>query len=327
LNTSIYRIHHVSILCGDLKESLSVYCDQLGQEVITGKLAPGIPDHVFVGTGSGVTVQLIRKPQADNGPAYASKYGTSIYQISYRVVDTDHAFEELKSNGVRVAWEPQNASGARHCGFYDDDGLLFELFSNGYSETGYKSKLEKPSRGTELRLHHVSILTPNMRRAQRFYEEKLGLKTVFELTKEDGGLIFMIDEAYDHWKNNFMLEIVGPPDLEPREVELLNQRGACYDHLCYIAKDVKKSWQMVIQKGGKNAGVPTRYHGTWMAWVKDINGNDLEIMQPIPKFVIDIAIERGQGLNGSKLLQTLSIFITYMVDHSLKSLKALLTGS
>jgi hypothetical protein len=84
---------------------------------------------------------------------------------------------------------------------------------------------------------------------------------------------------------------------------------------------------MVIQKGGKNAGVPTRYHGTWMAWVKDTNGNDLEIMQPIPKFVIDIAIERGQGLNGSKLLQTLSIFITYMVDHSLKSLKALFTGS
>ncbi len=327
MNTSIYRFHHVSILCRDLKESRRVYCDQLGQEVITGIITPEISGHLLVGTGNGIPVELISKSQAENERAYASKYGYSIYQISFLVDDADQAFEELKSNGVRVAWKPQNAPGGRHCGFYDEDGLLFEIFSNRNSETVRGPQPENPSRGAELRLHHVAILTPNLRRAQRFYEEKLGLKTVFELTKQDGGLIFMIDKAYDHWKNNFMLEIVGPPDLEPREVALLNQRGACYDHLCYTAKDVKKSWQMVIQKGGKNAAVPTRYHGTWMAWVKDINGIDIEIMQPIPKFVIDIAIERGQGLNGEKLLQTSGIFIAYMLGQSFKSLKRLFAGS
>jgi catechol 2,3-dioxygenase-like lactoylglutathione lyase family enzyme len=327
LSTSIYRFHHISILCRDLQESLHAYRDQFGQPVISGIIATGISDQSFVGTGNGIPVQLISKSQAENERAYASKYDYSIYQLSFLVDDADHAFEELKSNGVRVAWSPQNTPGGRHCGFYDEDGLLFEIFSNRDSETGYKPKPDNSSRGTELRLHHVAILTPNLRRAQRFYKEKLGLKTVFELTKQDGGLIFMIDKAYDHWKNNFMLEIVGPPDLEPREVALLNQRGACYDHLCYTAKDVKKSWQMVIQKGGEKAAIPTRYHGTWMAWVKDVNEIDIEIMQPIPKFVVDITIERGEALNGEKLLQTLGIFIAYMLGQAFKSLKRLFTGS
>ncbi len=322
--SSHFRLHHVSILCAGLEESLGVYADQLGQEANKGKKAPGAPDQASVGRDGAVTVQLVGKPRAGDPRPLASPCGYNIYQVSYQVEDVERACAELKSKGVRVAWEPQNAPGARHGGLYDEDGLLFEVFSNGPAETGYRPEAENPGRGTALRLHHVSILTPNLRRAQRFYEEKLGLKTVFELTQRDGGLIFMIDRAYDHWKNNFMLEIVGPPDLEPREVELLNQRGACYDHVCYTAKDVKKAWQKVIQRGGKNAGAPARYHGTWMAWVKDSDGNDIEIMQPIPKFVIDMAIERGQVLNGFKLWQAAGSVMAYAAHQPVKFLQGLI---
>ena len=93
--------------------------------------------------------------------------------------DAQSAFEELKAQGVEVAWEPMNVMTMRQCGFRDPDGLLFEVYSNldpGLPLAG--PDRSTPLGPTDVGLHHISILTPDLRRSQKFYEDGLGLKTV-----------------------------------------------------------------------------------------------------------------------------------------------------
>ena len=152
-----------------------------------------------------------------------------------------------------------------------------------------------------MNLHHISILTPELRRSQKFYQEKLGFATVYEFTADDGGFVFLTDPSFDHTTNNFMLELIGPPNLLPREIEILGKRGACFDHLCYTAVDVEGAWKQALERGAKNMAKPVEEYGVQIAWVRDGDGNDVEIMNPIPEDVINIALEGGEAINGAQM--------------------------
>jgi catechol 2,3-dioxygenase-like lactoylglutathione lyase family enzyme len=189
----------------------------------------------------------------------------------------------------------------RQCAFLDEDGLLFEVFSHLSPPPLATADLSKPLAPTEMNLHHISILTPELRRSQKFYHEKLGLKTVYEYTEDDGGFVFLIDPSFDHQKNNFMLEIIGPPHLEEREIEILEKRGACYDHLCYTAEDVEGAWKKAVERGATKMAEPFEDYGVQIAWVHDQDGNDVEILNQIPAEIIDIVLQGGEPLNGTQM--------------------------
>ena len=292
-----YRLNHFGLLCQDVGQSLVTYCGQLGNLMTSRWYNRGQFDLAFVGNGPDTTMELVGPPFQPYEEAHRSQHGYSINHVSFLVDDTEAAFDELRGQGVQVAWEPQDALLMRQCGFRDEDGLLFEVFS-------YRSPLQlaipegrELHGATDLRLHHVSILTPDLRRAQRFYTEKLGMRTILEYVQDGGGFIFLVDLAFDPAEHHFMLEIIGPPHLEPREAKILEARGACYDHLCYVAGDVQAAWQAAVQRGARKMAGPAQEYGMWIAWLHDADGNDLEIMNPIPDAILETALKSEDPLD------------------------------
>lgn len=106
--------------------------------------------------------------------------------------------------------------------------------------------------------------------------------------------MFLVDPFYDSKGHGFILEIIGSPGLEKREEELLNKRGPLFDHICYTAADVKGAWQEELDKGAKNFIEPYEEYGIEIAWIRDADGNDIEIMNPFPQELVD-AIVNGAG--------------------------------
>jgi catechol 2,3-dioxygenase-like lactoylglutathione lyase family enzyme len=294
-----FQLNHFGLVCQDLPKSLAVYSDQLANQLTARWYNRGYLDIAFLGGGSNVTVELVGPPHLDYEQAHIARHGYSINHTSFQVDDAQAAFEELKSQGVEVAWEPMRVITMLQCGLRDADGLLFEVYSNLDPALPLAGPdLSEPPLPADLRLHHVSILTPDLRRSQRFYTEMLGLTTVYEYVADDGGFVFLADPYYDPAQHDFLLEIIGPPHLEPREEVLLKQRGACYDHFCYVANDVGAAWQACMGRGALQETPPARELGTWIAWLKDADGNDVEIMGIMPSRLLAEALRTGRYIDG-----------------------------
>ena len=290
-----YRLHHVGLLCQDLEESLAVYRDQLGSQLISRWYNRGLVNVACVGNGTDATVELVGPPFMDYEKAQIARQGYTLNHCCFLVEDVDSAFAELRDRGVEVAWEPADMLIVRQCGFRDQDGLLFEVFSFLDPEMPMATPdLSAPARPTDLRLHHVSLLTPDLPRMERFYTEMLGMRTLIEYRIESGGFVFLADPFFDLDTHNFTLEIIGPPGLEPREIEMLERHGPCLDHLCYVADDAKGAWRDVVAKGGENVTAPVCEYDSWISWVKDADGIDVEIMTPLPDDVVAEALRSGQ---------------------------------
>ena len=291
------RLHHFGLLCEDLERSIEAYCEKLGNQLTSRWYNRGQYDIAFVGSGTDFTLELVGRPFTPHQEEHVARHGYSIHHLAFLVDDVDAAFEDLRSRGARVAWEPKPHLFFRHCGFYDEDGLLIEVLS--YAVPLTLAKPDAPSDGNGLVMDHVSILTPDLRRAQRFYTEKLGLRTLYEYVEDEGGFVMLTDPFFDFRGHRFMLEIIGPPHLEPREEELLARRGACYDHLCYVASDVRAAWKAAVEAGIEAGEAPRLYeeYGVWVSWLKDPDGNDVEIMDPLPDDFVRMALEAEEPIN------------------------------
>ncbi len=293
-----YKLMHFGLLCSDMKKSLAAYQDQLENELTTRFEIPGELDIAFLGKGSDSTLELVGTHFLDYEDTHLSQHGYSINHISFQVDDAELAFEELKNKGVKVAWEIKDLGIMKQCGFYDADGLIFEVYSNTNSESIAIPDYSKPAGPTELTLHHISIVTHDLVASEKFYIEKLGMKRVMEyLDEENGGFVFLIDPFYDGKGHGFMLEIIGPPGLEEREEVLLKKHGPLFDHLCYTAEDVKGAWQAAMDRGATNFIKPYQEYGGDLAWLRDADGNDIEIMNPIPKEVVEMILNGADSIS------------------------------
>jgi catechol 2,3-dioxygenase-like lactoylglutathione lyase family enzyme len=288
----VYQLHHFGLLCQDMEKSSATYQNQLGMQLTSRYFNRGYLDISFFGRGSDATLELVSKPFMPYEEEYIAQYGHRMNHMSFLVEDAAAAFEDLVKKGVKVAWEPQKVLDLWQCGFYDDDGLLFEVFSP-LDPAAPMATSDLPCGPGDLCLDHISILTPDLKRSQKFYSEKLGLKTVLEYLPGGGGFIFMVDPCYDAKKHIFKLEIIGPPGLEPREDVLISRHGACFDHLAFVTEDVRAAWELTLQRGARNMEAPVQGYGVWMAWVNDPDGNDIEIMNSFREDRVMEAVRSG----------------------------------
>ena len=293
-----FKMMHFGLLCKDMKKNLAVYQEQMQNQLTFRADHPGVVDIAFLGKGSSATLELVGQPFLPYEEDHLSHHGHSINHLSFQVDDADLAFETLKNKGAKVAWEPKDVEFLRQSGFYDKDGLLFEVYSYLGSDIISTPDLSLPIGPADLALHHIYILTNDMLASEQFYIEKLGLRRVAEYFNEGkGGFVFLVDLLYDGKGHSFMLEIIGPPGLEEREEVLLKKRGPLFDHLCYTAEDVKGAWQAAIDKGAENFIAPYEEYGGEIAWLRDADGNDIEIMSPFPQEFVDMILKGADSIS------------------------------
>ncbi|MDD4772675.1 MAG: VOC family protein [Eubacteriales bacterium] len=119
---------------------------------------------------------------------------------------------------------------------------------------------------------HVAFTVIDMEKSLEFYCGKLGFKKAFELNRPDG----------EPW---IVYIMVSPGQF----VELFyggtekTESSAGYSHLCFEVDDVQETAEELKSKGvvldsGPNQGSDTN----WQCWIRDPDGNRIEMMQINP---------------------------------------------
>lgn len=294
--TTQYKLHHVGLLCADTTASTRFYRDVLGHDVTARFFNPGQYDLTFVGSGSELLIELIGEPFGGDEQVFFEQHGPGIHHIALEVEDVDAAFAELMANGVRAAWEPEDFLFVRHCGVYDDCGLVVEILQE-------LEPLARPqqSKKVDYLLHHFDIFSDDWRRTKAFYTQHFGFKSIFEYIYDEGGaFIYLADPFFAVETRQAMIEVIGPPYVEPREFVFSRKFGMGMDHIGYVVENVGIAYQSALERGSREMQAPPRLslapyqdYGTEMCWVQDADGNDLELMKPIPKVALQRAFETG----------------------------------
>ena len=124
-------------------------------------------------------------------------------------------------------------------------------------------------------LGHLALVVSDMRRSADFYTKVLGFQQLFEL-KDDKG---------NPWINYFK---VGPGQF----IELFYPRGeepagpkarVGFSHMCFVVDDIKRTEAEILKQGGAlDRPIKLGVDGNYQAWVRDPDGNRIELMQIMP---------------------------------------------
>jgi catechol 2,3-dioxygenase-like lactoylglutathione lyase family enzyme len=267
-----YILDHVVINVEDVAAGVSAYRAQLGSHVLAETA-----DEAWLFHGDPVLLRMCRA-----GP-------NGIHHLAYKVQDLEAACADLIDKGVQAGSDMAPDGPVRSCSFFDPDGLPFYVFSGDWG-------LPRPPAnntwqdGTALRLHHVNLLSNDVRPAIEFYRRELGLRVALTYRPDFGGFNFLIDARFDGRTRNFMLEITGAPDLDERESAYLRAHGPSYDHICFITADPVVSYHRLLAGGSSSLYEPENFLDNVLAWVADPHGVHVELMKPLPEALITPAL-------------------------------------
>jgi catechol 2,3-dioxygenase-like lactoylglutathione lyase family enzyme len=127
-----------------------------------------------------------------------------------------------------------------------------------------------------MRAHHVAISTAHFDRLRAFYVETLGLPAVGGLPEHQ---ILFLDAG------GLTLELVGEPETGRAAPDGFGRRG--WQHLAWEVSDVDAAYADLLGRGvaGHSApeGFPSEAPRLRIAFLRDPDGNLLELVQPLPR--------------------------------------------
>ena len=128
-----------------------------------------------------------------------------------------------------------------------------------------------------MHLEYTGIRVTDFDRSLRFYTEQLGLR---ELRKKDArgdglGIWVVLQDA----ESGQRIELNWYPEGSRHATPYVPGEGL--DHLGFVVDDVAESYRALVAAGAEPAVPPSEYDG-WVAYVKDPDGNWIEIYQKTP---------------------------------------------
>lgn len=285
-----FELHHVDILTDDMAKSLAFYQEKLGMELVFHSDEGGT-DVAFLADRANTQffIELVGPPFIDFQEPFFKDHGPSMDHFSFLVEDADAWYEKLRPGGVNFITQPTEFLGVKEFYFYDASGTIAEIMMfRDPSMSIAPSSVAKSQNGVEYRLHHISIVCNDIPELERFYVEKFGMQLIHENRKE--GYIFLADPELvaDKSREVPTLELMGPPGIMEREQAFLAKHGPGIDHLCFDVDDVDEAYKDLVSKGVSFDLEPMDYEGNRIAFFKDPNGVDIEIMLPIPRNRLEI---------------------------------------
>lgn len=288
-----YRLTRFGIATDNLDKELKIYSKGLGFQKTDQLFEEGKYNLAYVGNGSDGLIEIIEKPLISEEEKYLGKKG-NITSVSFEVEDADIAFEEIKSKGVQIAWTPVTSLNIRVFGVLDRDDNLIKVYSYMDNNKIVEPNLSVQLSDADMILHHICVITKDIKKLEAFYKNVFGLKTVSQRTDDiskTGGFVFMVDPYYKENGHNIMFEIIGGPSPEnavekrvikgdPREYVFMGKYGYAYDHLCVTSNDVMNAFDNAVKKGAILYEEPETAFDVSIGWIKDSSDNDIEIMNP-----------------------------------------------
>ncbi len=129
-----------------------------------------------------------------------------------------------------------------------------------------------------MRLEYFGIRVRDLDRSLKFYSEALGLKEVKRGTQYEagGGIWVLLKDA----ESNQQLELNWYPANSPFASPYIAGEGL--DHIGFIVENVRATYEELLAKGAEPTELNPSRTGGWLAYVKDPDGNWVEIFQRNP---------------------------------------------
>jgi lactoylglutathione lyase len=133
-------------------------------------------------------------------------------------------------------------------------------------------------RGKLMYLSYFGIRVTDLERSLKFYSELFGLEEVARGDRKNygAGVYVLLRDPKSHMK----LELNWYPERSRYAVPYVPGEGL--DHLAFKVDDVPKTYAMLINKGAGATEIDPSVYGGWSAYVKDPDGNWIEIYQQGP---------------------------------------------
>ena len=139
---------------------------------------------------------------------------------------------------------------------------------------------------------HTAYNTTQMDAMLDFYVNKLGFEEMFRINNDQGNLSLLYLRIND---TTFIELFPGTPS-QPRE-----GRAAGYNHLCLDVSDIEGTVAWLRGQGvAIDRDIAFGKSGCKMAWIKDPDGNRIELMELLPTSMQVQAIERIRAEKGKR---------------------------
>jgi catechol 2,3-dioxygenase-like lactoylglutathione lyase family enzyme len=113
---------------------------------------------------------------------------------------------------------------------------------------------------------HACFVVNDLDHSIEFYAEKLGLPVAFEFKNDEGD----VTGVYLHAGARSFIELFeGEPEQTPRT--------ASFKHICLEVDDMDATVAELEDRGVEVRNKKLGEDGAWQAWLKDPDGNDIEL--------------------------------------------------
>ena len=138
-------------------------------------------------------------------------------------------------------------------------------------------------------LSYCGIRVRDLERSLKFYTEIFGLKEVArgDHRKYDAGIYVLLRDARSGQK----LELNWYPEGSKHATPYTPGEGL--DHIAFVVEDAKAKYVEMLSKGAEATSIDPSTTGGWLAYVKDPDGNWIEIYQHDPKRIAAGTIPEG----------------------------------
>lgn len=284
------ELHHIGILTDDLPATIRFYEAKLGLQVAGRKQREGQYDMTFLADTDPSTRLLLRVAGPPLPSWLASEYdahGPGLDLIAFTVGDIDGWYVRLQGMGATVGPAPADFLGLQRFSSRDPQGTHLEWWSRpGPSLKAPRDQHSRKVEGQRFRLSHFNITSPDIAQLDHFYVSALGFARLYDLRNH--GMIFLADPQGPSAPDQIVtpLELFGPPGLWEPDEDFLARHGPGLQYLCFAVGDVDAAHRDLISKKVQCTLEPTDIDGNRVAFFKDPNGVDIEILRPLPSELI-----------------------------------------
>lgn len=275
---------HIAILTPAVNESVHFYTNFMEMQVRSRKSNAVTAEIICLEDGSSASkmlLYLIGPPFSAWMETFIYRHGPMLAFLGFEVDDVDEWYQLLQTEQTELLTPIEELEEGRCFYLRDPAGIILKMIQHAPSPIPTEP-VTSNTVTSKYKLSHTNITCSEFNALENFYVNVLGMKIVLDRREE--GLIFLADQVALSDKDHdiFPLELFGPPALWDADLEFLEEHGAGLQYLCFAVDDVDKAYQALRSKGANFHLPPTDFGENRVAFFKDPNGIDIEILHPLP---------------------------------------------